>query len=50
MSRKTVRLNETVTAVVEPADPEEYEVAGDRTLIRLKVVELLATKQDIDEE
>jgi hypothetical protein len=50
MSRKTVRLRDGVYAIVEPVDDEEYEAAGDRTLIRLNVVEIHATKADIREE
>lgn len=50
MGRKTVELSEGVHAVVEPVDQEEYEVAGAGTLIRLKVVEILAAKRDIREE
>lgn len=50
MSRKTVQLAEGVYAVVDPVDPEEYEVAGAGTLIRLNVVEILAAKANIREE
>lgn len=50
MSRKTVELAEGVLAVVEPVNEEEYEVAGARTLIRLKVVEILAAKANIRDE
>lgn len=50
MSRKTVEIAEGVYAVVEPVDEEEFEVAGAGTLIRLRVVEILAAKADIREE
>jgi len=50
MSRRTVEIAQGVYAVVEPVDEEEYEVAGAGTLIRLKVVEILAAKADIREE
>lgn len=50
MSRKTVEIAEGVYAVVEPVSEEEFEVAGPRTLIRLRVVEMLAAKADIREE
>lgn len=50
MGRKIIDLKEGVAAVVEPANAEEYEVAGTRTLIRFKVVEILTTKTFVREE
>jgi hypothetical protein len=50
MSRKTVLLNDDIYAVVEPIEPEQYEVAGAKTLIRFRVVELRAAKEAIREE
>lgn len=50
MSRKTVELAPGVYAVVEPVNDEEYQVAGDKTLIRLKVLEIEAAKENIREE
>lgn len=50
MSRKTVQIAEGVYAVVEPLDEEDYNAAGARTLVRFKVVEIRATKENVREE
>lgn len=50
MSRKTVELAEGVFAVVEPADEGEYEDAGTRTLVKLNVISIETTKENICEE
>lgn len=50
MSRKTIELREGVYAVVEPADLDDYEGAGARTLVRFNVVEIRATKDNVREE
>ncbi|MCX4993422.1 hypothetical protein [Streptomyces sp. NBC_00568] len=50
MSRKTVQIADGIHAVVEPVDDEEFNVAGAHTLIRLRVVEIVAAKENIREE